>query len=270
MTCCDYCLYRAFGRNPDGIENDNGYLLAHDRVEYKQESSDARRKPDAIKEGSDTLPYAIKVTHKAVALRRDPTYPGTKLRYVVPVGSFLKPLEKATFQHEGVKITFFRVQFNPSDNPESLVSGWLLDYSPGAKEYVLCAVGKYEMSTMERGALVRATAVSNVPRGKWYRGNPDPGCLPDKIKVIGKTLAVRKSPEYPGKKLPCGFDVGDILKPLEQKIVTYKSPRAKFYVTSNENSVINFYRVEFNDGQEGWLLDYSPGNDQRTLEIFYQ
>lgn len=254
MECCDYCLYRAFGRIPD---NENGYLLANDRVEYQQD-------------GSDVLPYALKVTLKPVALRRDPKYPGTKLRYVVPVGSFLKPLEKATFQHEGVEITFFRVQFNPSDNPESLVSGWLLDYSPGEKENVLLSVSRYEMSAMERGALVRATAESNVPRGQWYRGNPNPGSLPDKIRVIGKTLAVRKSPEYPGKKLPCGFDVGDVLKPLEQKIVTYKNPRAKIYVTSNENSVINFYRVEFNEGEQGWLLDYSPGNDKRTLEIFYR
>jgi len=257
MDCCDYCLYRAFGKDPNSVINRDGYLLAQDRVVYK---------PERL----DSLPYAIQVTLKPVALRRDPKYPGTKLRHVVPVGTFLKPLEKVFFQHDGVKITFFRVEFNPSDNPESLVVGWLLDYSPGAKQNVLRAVRSWQgMSRTERSAL-EMTADVKVPRGRWYRGNPRPERLPEKIRVIGKTLAVRDSPEYPGKKQLYGFDVGDVLKPLEHKVVTYKNPHAKIYVTSHENTVINFYRVEFNHGQQGWLLDYSPGNDKRTLEIFYQ
>jgi len=259
MECCDYCLYRVFGANPDSVENKDGYfLLAQDRVVYQPEKS-------------DSLPLAVQVTFKPVALRRDPKYPGTKLGYLVPVGTFLKPLEKVFFQYEGVQITFFRVEFHPHDNPESVVSGWLLDYSPGCKQNVLHVVrSRQGMSGMERSALEMATAESKVPKGRWFKGNPRPERVPDKIRVIGKTLAVRESPQYPGKKQAFGFEVGDILKPLEHKIIIKQSSHSKLYVTSNENTVINFYRVEFIHGQQGWLMDYSPGNDKRTLEIFYQ
>lgn len=258
MDCCNYCLYRVFGANPDSVINKDGYLLAQDRVVYQ---------PERL----DSLPFAVQVTFKPVTLRRDPRYPGTKLGYSVPVGTFLKPLEKVFFQYEGVQITFFRVEFRPHDNRQSLVCGWLLDYSPGCKQYVLHVVrSRQGMSGMERSALEMATAVPKVPGGRWFRGNPRPDRLPDKIRVIGKTLAVRESPQYPGKKQEFGFDVGDILKPLEHKIVINKTAHAKLFVSSNENAVINFYRVEFNRRQQGWLLDYSPGNDTRTLEIFYR
>jgi len=256
--CCDYFLYRVLGKDSDAVMNKDGYLLAQDRVVYQPKDR-------------NSLPHAIQVTHKPVALRRDPVYPGTKLNYVVQVGAIVVPLEKVFFQYEGVTITFFRVEFNPSDSPECLVSGWLLDYSPGAKQKVLCPVrSRQKMSRMERTALEMATAEPNAPRGRWYTGNPRPERLPNKIRILGKTLAVREAPKYPGKKLLFGFDVGDTLRPLEHKTVTYKSQHGKLFVTSKENSVINFYRVEFNSGQQGWLLDYSPGNNMRTLEIFYQ
>jgi len=253
-TYCYCCLNRwYYKRNADET------LLDQGRVAYTS---------DDLK----SLPHAIQVTFKQITLRRDPVYPGTKLRYVVPVGTFLKPLEKVFFEYEGVKITFFRVEFKPPDSPDSLVAGWLLDYSPGAKEYVLRAVRSRDvMSQLERRAMEMATVKSNVPSAKWYRGNPRSTSLPHKIRIIGKTLAVRESPKYPGNKLLWGFDVGTILKPLEHKIVTCKGGyMSKLYVTSKENTVINFYRVEFNGREQGWLLDYSPGDDMRTLEILYR
>jgi len=257
MGCCDYCLYRVFGKNPESVVNKDGYLLGRDRVLYNPENE-------------SSLPYAVQVTYKPISLRRDPKYPGTKLRYVVPVGTFLKPLEKAFFWHQDVKITFFRVEFKPPDKSDTLVSGWLLDYSPGAGTKVLRAVrSRQPMSVAELGALNSAGADDEIPEGQWYKGNPRPECLPNKIRIIGKTLAVRESPEYPGNKLLFGFDVGNVLRPLEHKLFTYQTGHGKVFATTKENTVINFYRVEFNDRQQGWLLDYSPGDSKRTLEIIY-
>ena len=92
------------------------------------------------------------------------------------------------------------------------------------------------------------------------------GQLPHLVRVVGDGLSVRQSPEYISPKLDTGrfhkthIDLGEELTPLEHRQEVH------------ESVVINFYRVRVTvagQDRQGWLLDYSPGQCRRTLEILY-
>ena len=105
--------------------------------------------------------------------------------------------------------------------------------------------------------------------GQWCACAPRTEVLPDMIRVIGEGLSIREKPRYDSKKIgkklfsKLQLEEGTEQRPLEHQEEIYGG------------YLINFYRIEFNiDGlrgrmHQGWLLDYSPGQSRRTLEIMY-
>ena len=101
----------------------------------------------------------------------------------------------------------------------------------------------------------------------WNISPPWNGHCPDRLRVIGKEAACREAPAYPGKKIGVGmFDTGlhidegaEIKGVLEHQEVRY------------EGRVLNFYRVpvEHPIHNQAWIVDYSPNDKIRLLEIQY-
>eukprot|EP00658_Telonema_sp_P-2_P077749 TRINITY_DN7109_c0_g1_i2.p1 TRINITY_DN7109_c0_g1~~TRINITY_DN7109_c0_g1_i2.p1 ORF type:complete len:205 (-),score=40.29 TRINITY_DN7109_c0_g1_i2:344-880(-) len=93
--------------------------------------------------------------------------------------------------------------------------------------------------------------------GVWTVRAPMMHRLPARVRVINKRQALRKSADYPGRKLGLYCEVG-----LEAVPVEY----ARFQFHEMQ---LNCYKVELEDGWTGWLLDYSPGERLDMLQIQY-
>ena len=93
--------------------------------------------------------------------------------------------------------------------------------------------------------------------GTWAEAIPMTHRAPDAVRVTHKRQALREAPKYPGSKINDSYcELGSELAVVEHQVFAYKEIR------------INCYRVN-DGGVDGWLLDYSPGEDLTMLEIKY-
>jgi len=87
--------------------------------------------PKVGQRNSHIMPSAVRTCTKAVALRQKAEYPGEKKSVKIDVGSIVEaPMKHTTFQWEGRMLNFYLVDVKGQ-------RGWLLDFSPGANEWVL-------------------------------------------------------------------------------------------------------------------------------------
>ena len=167
-----------------------------------------------------------------------------------------------------------------ADGQMAFYRGWIIDFANADVTAIevtfedrLEAAAR-RLSTEEaremREALV-GESVTGSMLGGWIQSSPLHGKLPHLVRVVGDGLSVRQPPEYNNDKLGSLFldrimnnkahiDIGEELTPLEHRQEVH------------ESVVINFYRVRVTvagHDRQGWLLDYSPGQCRRTLEILY-
>lgn len=232
-------------------------------------------------------PALIRVTFSPLSIYQEADLHSSLLDFNAPLGSFWVPTAVAKIEcgQDGTRMAY-QVEKHLIANEQGekvFHRGWIFDYAAGSSSSRIDVTFQNRLAAAAR-MLSREEAVdmkeaidasfdmrSSVVGG-WTEGSPMDGQLPDLIRVKGEGLSVRVGPEYLSEKIgSTGFwgkvtgrkthlDVGEELTPLEHRQTMYDS------------IVINFYRVRViveDKEQQGWLLDFSPGQERRTLQILY-
>jgi len=228
-------------------------------------------------------PALIRVAFRPLDIHFEPDLDSSKLIFDAPLGSFWVPIAVGRVEWGGRLRMAYQIEKHLPANADGQMAfyrGWIVDFAGSDVSAIevtfedrLEAAAR-RLSTEEAREMREALAGESVTGsmlGGWIQSSPLHGQLPHLVRVVGDGLSVRQSPEYNSDKLCTGFldkimnnkthiDLGEELTPLEHRQEVH------------ESVVINFYRVRVTvagQDRQGWLLDYSPGQCRRTLEILY-